>query len=80
MDKIPTLRRYYFIELIAYWEGKLNTKDLEREFGQSRQQNSADINNYKSQAPSNLIYSPSLKAHLATDTFKPIYISENVED
>jgi len=80
MEATPTIKRYYFIELMAYWEGRVNTKDLEREFGQSRQQNSADINNYKNQAPGNLLYDSSLKTYLPSPSFSPLYISTHVED
>lgn len=80
MELSATDKRYYFIELMAYWEGRVNSKDLEREFGQSRQQNSADINNYKAQAPDNLVYDSSAKAYLPTSNFFPRYISTQVED
>jgi hypothetical protein len=42
MEKPTTQQRYYFIEMLAYWEGHINTKDLDRQFGLSRQQSSAE--------------------------------------
>lgn len=80
MDRPTVQLRYQLIELLTYWEGRINTKDLDRYFQQSRQQSSQDINSYKQQAPDNLIYNASLKAYGPTDVFKPIYISVFSDD
>ncbi len=47
MEKSTAHQRFQLIELLAYWEGRVNAKDLENYFNQSRQQSSADINSYK---------------------------------
>ncbi|PUA30066.1 MAG: WYL domain-containing protein [Cellvibrio sp. 79] len=73
-------QRFQLIELLAYWEGRINTKDLEQYFQQSRQQSSQDINAYKQQAPENLNYDASLKAYLPTEFFNLRFVSENVDD
>ena len=75
-----TAQRYHFIELIAYWEGRVNTKDLERQFDQSRQQSSSDINHYKQLAPHNLIYDASQKVYCPTEQFQQQYISSQVDE
>jgi hypothetical protein len=80
MDNTPAQQRYRFIELIAYWEGRINATTLAQQFGQSRQQNSADINSYKNLAPDNLIYDSSLKVNIPTDHFLPQFISTQVDE
>ncbi len=78
MEKPLVALRHRFIELIAYWEGRINTSDLVNQFGLSRQQCSADINSYLQLAPDNLQYHPSLKAHLPAEDFKRHFISGDV--
>lgn len=80
MEKTTIQQRFQLIELLAYWEGRINAWDLEQCFQQSRQQSSQDINAYKHNAPENLRYDASLKAHLPTEFFKPCFISENADD
>lgn len=78
MDKSTPEHRYRFIELIAYWEGRINTRHLVEQFGLSRPQASADINTYLHQAPGNLHYDKSSKAHLPATDFHYLYISGDV--
>lgn len=80
MENTPVQERYRFIELIAYWEGRFNATTLAQQFGQSRQQNSADINAYKNLAPDNLIYDSSLKVNIPTNHFLPQFISTQVDE
>lgn len=80
MDNNTTHQRYRFIELIAYWEGRVNATTLAQQFGQSRQQNSADINAYKNLAPDNLLYDSSLKVNIPASTFLPKFISTQVDE
>lgn len=75
MDKTTYYQRFQLIELLAYWEGRLNAKDLENYFQQSRQQSSADINSYKRQAPNNLHYDASIKSYTPTKSFSALYIT-----
>ena len=72
--------RLALLELIAYWEGRVNTTLLTRQFGLSRQQASGVISHYNQQAPGNLHYNASAKAYLATDTFTPQYISTDAAE
>lgn len=78
MDKSTPDHRYRYIELIAYWEGSINTGHLCQQFGVSRQQASSDLGRYRDIAPQNLAYCPSRKAYLATPEFTSIYISGDV--
>lgn len=80
MDNNPAHQRYRFIELITYWEGRVNATTLTQQFGQSRQQSSADINAYKNIAPDNLIYDSSLKVNIPADNFLPHFISTQVDE
>lgn len=75
MEKPTVQQRFQLIELLAYWEGRINAKDLELHFHQSRQQSSKDINVYKQQLPNNLHYDASLKVYLPTEFFKPLFIT-----
>ena len=80
MEKNTPQQRYYFIELMAWWEGGINAPKIEQQFSQSRQQSSSDINQYKKLAPDNLRYDASQKTYLPTQQFKPLYISDSADD
>lgn len=80
MEKPTAQQRYQLIELLSYWEGRVNTKDLERYFHQSRQQSSQDINAYKIYAPQNLLYDASQKAYIPTPEFEPQFITGEVDE
>lgn len=73
-------QRQRFIELMAYWEGKLNAVTLIKQFSISRQQASNDIKAYQAIAPTNLLYNGSSKAFHATENFKPIFINLIVDE
>src|SRR5690554_755581 len=72
--------RLELLELIAYWEGRVNSTLLTRHFGLSRQQASGILSRYNALAPGNLYYSSSAKAYLANETFAPLYISADATD
>lgn len=71
--KWDLLLRYRFIEIISYWEGRLTANHLMDAFKIGRQQASKDINWYKRQYPDNLSYDLTLKGHVPTDTFNPVF-------
>ncbi len=73
-------KRFWLIELLAYWEGRVNTTSLIHHFGLSRQQSSADLNAYSAQAPTNLCYDPSSKAYLPKTDFQRHFISDDVAE
>ena len=80
--------RYYFIELIAYWQGSINSSQLRQQFGLSVQQCRLAINEYQQLVNShiphnlnpNLSYSTTQKTYLASDNFQPLLISGDVND
>ncbi|MGD8175610.1 WYL domain-containing protein [Marinimicrobium sp. ARAG 43.8] len=69
--------RLTLLELVAYWEGKVNTTLLTRHFGISRQYASVDLKRYRDLAPGNLRYSPSDKSYLANTGFSPCFINSD---
>lgn len=73
-------KRFWLIELLAYWEGRVNTTSLIHHLGLSRQQSSADLSAYSAQAPTNLTYDVSLKAYLPTTEFQRHFISDDVAE
>ncbi|GHA17774.1 WYL domain-containing protein [Oceanisphaera arctica] len=80
MIKTGRYRRFWLIELISFWEGRLTASHLRQFFGLSRQQASKDINQYLQEQPGNLFYCPSRKGHLPTEQFAPLYISGDVAE
>lgn len=65
------LLRLRLIEVVALWEGRVNTNHLTNYFGIKRQQASNDIKKYREDvAPGNLIYDKSVKAYIPSTTFK----------
>lgn len=71
--------RLFFIELIAYWEGRISTSQLMEQFGLSRQQAQAAITQYQTLHPNNLHYCRSTKAHLPAANFNGQFINGNAE-
>lgn len=78
MDKNVSDPRHFFIELIAYWEGKVNANNIASQFNLSRQQCSAALQQYQQLAPLNLEYNASLKAYIPNDNFRLHFISGDV--
>ncbi|WP_298716087.1 WYL domain-containing protein [uncultured Oceanisphaera sp.] len=80
MIKTELHRRFWLIELVGYWEGRLTSNHLRHFFGLSRQQASKDINQYLQQHPGNLEYCGSAKGYLPTPSFLPACISGDVAE
>ncbi|AMX01707.1 WYL domain-containing protein [Microbulbifer thermotolerans] len=77
----PQQRRFWLIELIAYWEGRLNTRHLREFFGVTRQCASKDINDYRDICPGNLRdYCPREKGYTPSPDFQRHYISADVAE
>ncbi|WP_305464904.1 helix-turn-helix transcriptional regulator [Photobacterium leiognathi] len=75
------LSRYRMIEVIALWEGRLNTSHLIQSFGIGRQQASKDINTYLAEvAPGNLIYDKQLKGYKPSNSFVPQLTSGHADE
>lgn len=71
-------KRLWFIELIAWWEGRISTSHLIRQFGISRTQAQKDILYYQQLLPGNLLYHASYKGFLPQADFQQAYISGDV--
>lgn len=71
-------KRLWLIELIAWWEGKINASTLINQFAISRVQAQQDIKRYQQQAPDNFTYCASNKGFIPTNLFQPLYINGDV--
>jgi hypothetical protein len=65
--------RLAYIEVKAYFCGDLTRSDIERRFGVKPAASSRDLAAYRDIAPGNLAYEPSLRRHVPTDEFKPVF-------
>ena len=65
--------RLAYIEVKAYFCGDLTRSDIERRFGVKPAASSRDLAAYRSIAPRNLAYEPSLRRHVPTDEFSPVF-------
>ncbi len=63
--------RLQTIETLAYWTGRVNSRNLMDRFGISRLIAHRDITRYLDLAPGNLAYNRSERAYLATSIIKP---------
>lgn len=54
MAKDLSYQRMFFIELLAWWKGRITNKDLQNQFKISRQQAHQDLKTYRETAPTNL--------------------------
>ena len=72
--------RLWLIELLAYWEGKINTRPIQQRFKLSRQSCSELFRHYRSQNPDNLCYDRHLKAYVLGEHFKARYIDQSVDE
>lgn len=80
MHKSDVERRYWLIELIAYWEGRVATTHLCQFFGIGRQQASKDIGSYKEAFPRNLHYDAHSKGYVPTADFQRRHINGDVTE
>lgn len=71
-------KRLWFIELLAWWEGKINAAQLQQQFAISRGQAQQDLKRYQQQNPANLLYCASSKGFKPTSEFYCQYISGDV--
>jgi hypothetical protein len=71
-------KRLWFIELIAWWEGRIASSHLIRQFGISRTQAQNDIAHYQNLLPDNLQYHASHKGFLPQQRFVQAYINGDV--
>ena len=80
-EKYEVLMRLRAIELVAYWEGRLNTQHLVSRFGITRQQATNDIKRYLTGCnPGALRYSPEQKGYLPTEQFRPVLTQGHINE
>ncbi|TKB57416.1 WYL domain-containing protein [Ferrimonas aestuarii] len=72
--------RFRHMEIIALWEGRLNTNHLCQQFGIGRQQASRDINHYLKLHPSNLDYDTKLKGYRPSGRFHAKYSNGSLNE
>lgn len=68
------------IELIAFWEGRINTTNLQKYFDISRQTASKLLKTYRALNPDNLTYDPSIKGLVPTESFKVVYSKGTLDE
>lgn len=69
---------HYLTELLAYWEGIVNTTVLNKHIHISRQQTQKYLKTYQQCHPTNLFYNRSLKGFTPNEDFAAKYISGDV--
>ncbi|TYL47164.1 WYL domain-containing protein [Marinomonas sp. IMCC 4694] len=77
---MDTAQRYWMLELIAFWEGQINTKPLMAALGLTRQSVSHLLTQYQHEFPNALTYDTTRKAYQVTDDFVPYYIDQTVDE
>lgn len=78
MIKTTPERRFWLIELLANWEGRITNGHLRHYFQLGRQQASALLTQYQQQYPEQLRYCASAKGYLATPDFTASFINGDV--
>ncbi|WP_236037030.1 hypothetical protein [Marinomonas vulgaris] len=77
---MDTAQRYWMLELIAFWEGQINTKPLMTALGLTRQSVSHLLTQYQADYPNALTYDATQKAYQVTDDFAPQFIDQTVDE
>lgn len=78
MSHSETDIHFQFIELLAYWQGAVNTTDLINYFKISRQQAQKYLSSYQKYYPLNIEYSQSRKVFVPTIQFRLSCIGDDV--
>lgn len=73
MAKDLSYQRMFFIELLAWWKGRITNKDLQNQFNISRQQAYSDLKNYRESQPNNPKKDD--PGYIPRENFNGIYIS-----
>lgn len=73
-------QRLWFIELIAWWEGKLNAPMVAEQFGITPEQARKDVSHYRQTAPNNLTYCQRRKAFFPNAHFRFHFITGDVHE
>lgn len=75
MAKDLSSQRMFFIELLAWWKGRITNKDLQTQFQISRQQAYNDLKNYCESSPNNLIQDE--PGYVPSEIFKANFINND---
>ncbi|MEL0636476.1 WYL domain-containing protein [Marinomonas sp. TI.3.20] len=77
---MEVVQRYWMLELIAFWEGQINTKPLMNALGLTRQSVSHLLKQYQEAFPQALVYDTTLKSYQITEDFVPHYIDQTLDE
>lgn len=72
--------RFWLIELLANWEGRITCGHLQYYFDLGRQQANKVINQYQEAYPNGIDYCASAKSFLVTSAFQPNFINHDVAE
>lgn len=72
--------RYQLIEMLAYWQGLVNSSALKNYFDVSRTQAQKYLTQYQQAYPNQLIYDKRRKGFVITPSFVPTHISGNANE
>ena len=72
--------RYWLLELLAYWEGRVTPRQLSEHWQVSRQHASTQLQDYLQAHPDSLDYHPSSKNYQPTSNFQPQHLSGDVTE
>jgi len=73
---------FYFhqIELLAYWEGRVNSTDISKHFSLSVTQAKLHLKAYRERCPNNIVYDTRLKCFVPTQHFTALFISGQINE
>ncbi|WP_371193453.1 WYL domain-containing protein [Glaciecola sp. SC05] len=71
---------FQLIELLAYWEGRVNSTDIIKHFSISVTQAKFYLKSYRARCPSNIYYDKVLKCFVPTQQFCAQFISTHVHE
>ena len=80
MDNTVGNKYLWLIELLAFWQGRVNSQDLCNAYGISTTQAKKYISDYKIIYPSNIVYNKSAKAHFPNNELNCELISGDVNE
>lgn len=80
MSKEQVDVHYQLIELLAYWEGRVNSTDILKHFSLSVTQAKFYLKSYRACCPDNIVYDKTQKYFIPTEQFKAKFISTQVNE
>ncbi|MDN4501561.1 WYL domain-containing protein [Alteromonadaceae bacterium BrNp21-10] len=80
MPKVSREEHYWLIELLAYWEGGVNSSHLSQQFGVTRAQSKKYLSQYQQRHPSILTYNSSVKAFVLAENSQYQHINGDVSE